>query len=123
MLKLFEQCGAELDIIDASRGMGRKRNFYDKLAKWADALILTSTSIINNTTEEILSHTGRQVKTALLGPSTPMAAGAFEHLPVHVLAGSVALEKDNILKAIRHGGGTPVLKRFCRKACLSLTSH
>ena len=49
-----------------------------------------------------------------------MAAEVFEGLPVHALAGMVPLEKENILKAIRHGSGTPVLKRFCRKACLSI---
>lgn len=120
MLKLFEQRGAQLEIIDASRKMGRQQNFYEKLGNWADALILTSTSILNETTEEILAHTNQKVKTALLGPSTPMTAEAFEDLPVHMLAGMVPLEKENILKAIRHGSGTPVLKRFSRKACLSI---
>ena len=107
-----------LEILDVSRGLGDRKNFYQKLANWADVLLLTSTSILNNTTEEILSHLHEKVKTALLGPSTPMVAEAFGHLPVHMLAGTVPLDRDNIIKAVRHGMGTPVLHRFSRKSFL-----
>ena len=41
-------------------------------------------------------------------------------LPVHMLAGTVPLEKDKILKATRHGMGTPVLHKFSRKSYLAL---
>lgn len=51
--------------------------------------MLTSTSILNNTTEEILSRLAPGVKVVMLGPSTPMVAAAFSHLPVHILAGTV----------------------------------
>ena len=100
--------------------MGQQQDFYEKLGNWAEALILTSTSILNNTTEEVLKQTNHNVKTAMLGPSTPMVAEAFENLPVHLLAGMVPLEKKQILKAIRHGSGTPVLKKFSRKSYLAL---
>jgi uncharacterized protein (DUF4213/DUF364 family) len=83
-------------------------------------LFLTSTSILNNSTEEILANVHAKAKTLMLGPSTPMLAKAFEHLPVQMLAGTVPIEKDNILKAIRHGMGTPVLHRFSRKSYLEL---
>ncbi|MBW2433934.1 MAG: hypothetical protein JRF36_10035, partial [Deltaproteobacteria bacterium] len=69
-------------------------------------------------TEEILSHLHEKAKTAMLGPSTPMVAEAFAHLPVHMLAGTVPIEKDRIIKAVRHGMGTPVLHRFSRKSFL-----
>ena len=100
--------------------MGQKEDFYTKLSSLADVLILTSTSILNNTTEEILQHASHKVKTIMLGPSTPMVAAAFEHLPVHILAGTVPLDKDNTLKAIRHGMGTPVLHKYSHKAFLQL---
>jgi len=83
-------------------------------------LLLTSTSILNNTTEEILQNVHQTVKTILLGPSTPMVAAAFEHLPVHMLAGTVPIDKENIIKAIRHGMGTPVLQKFSRKSYVCL---
>ena len=120
LIKHFEQKGAVLEILDQSRDLGQTEDFYNKLKNWADVLFLTSTSILNNSAEEILANVHDKVKTILLGPSTPMVAEAFDHLPVHMLAGTVPIEKDNILKAIRHGMGTPVLHKFSRKSYLSL---
>lgn len=121
LIKRFEQEEAVLEILDLSRGLGRSEDFYKKLKNWADVLFLTSTSILNNSTEEILANVHTTVKTIMLGPSTPMVKNAFEHLPVHMLAGTVPTDKDNILRAVRHGMGTPVLHRFSRKSYLSLS--
>ena len=120
LIKRFEQREAVLDILDQSRGLGRMEDFYKKLQNWADVLFLTSTSILNNSTEEILANVHAKVKTIMLGPSTPMVAEAFDHLPVHMLAGTVPLDRENVIKAVRHGMGTPVLHRFSRKSFLSL---
>jgi uncharacterized protein (DUF4213/DUF364 family) len=121
LIKRFEQRQAPLDILDQSRRLGRQADFYKKLKSWADVLFLTSTSILNNSTEEILANAHARVKTIMLGPSTPMVKKAFDHLPVHMLAGTVPIEKENTLKAIRHGMGTPVLHRFSRKSYIALT--
>ena len=119
LIKIFKEREASLEIMDIARCLGRKEDFYEKLGNWADVLFLTATSILNNTTGEILGTAGNDVKAVLLGPSTPMVAEAFEHLPVHMLAGTVPLERENVLKAIRHGMGTPVIHKFSRKAfCL-----
>ena len=121
LVKRLRKRKVPLEILDVSRGLGERKNFYQKLSNWADVLLLTSTSILNNTTEEILSHLHERAKAALLGPSTPMVAEAFTHLPVHMLAGTVALDKDNIIRAVRHGMGTPVLHKFSRKSYMSLS--
>ncbi len=119
LIKIFKERSAALEIIDISRDIGHAEDFYGKLGDWAEVLFLTSTSILNNTTEEILGNVGENVKTVMLGPSTPMVCEAFEHLPVHMLAGTVPLEKEKVLKAVRHGVGTPVIHKFSRKAfCL-----
>ena len=120
LVDVLKQKNARVEVMDASRGMGEKLDFYAKLEVWADVLLLTSTSILNNTTEEILQNASQKVKTIMLGPSTPMVAAVFEHLPVHMLAGTVPIDKANILKAIRHGMGTPVLQKFSRKSYLNL---
>ena len=120
LVELLKQKQAAVEVLDASRNLGHKDDLYAKLDNWADVLVLTSTSILNNTTEEILQHVSPAVKTVMLGPSTPMVAEAFDHLPVHMLAGTVPVDKANVLKAIRHGMGTPVLQRFSRKSYLSL---
>ena len=81
---------------------------------------MTSTSILNSSTEEILAHAGENLQSIMLGPSTPLVANAFEHLPVHMLAGTVPLDKEMTLKAIRHGMGTPVLHKYSRKVFLEI---
>ena len=120
MVKRFEQKEAVLDILDQSRGLGQKADFYEHLKNRAEVLFLTSTSILNNSTEEVLANVHAKVKTLMLGPSTPMVARAFDHLPVHMLAGTVPLDKERLLRAIRHGMGTPVLHKFSRKSYLAL---
>jgi uncharacterized protein (DUF4213/DUF364 family) len=120
LVRRLEEKEVPLNVLDNSRDIGDRGDFYKKLSHWADVLVLTSTSILNNSTEEILSHLHKDAKTLLLGPSTPMVAEAFTHLPVHMLAGTVPLDKGNIIKAVRHGRGTPVLHRYSRKSYLSL---
>jgi uncharacterized protein (DUF4213/DUF364 family) len=120
LIKHFEKKEAVLEVLDQSQGLGQIEDFYKKLENWADVLFLTSTSILNTGTEEILANAHARVKTIMLGPSTPMVAEAFDHLPVHMLAGTVPVDKEWLLKAIRHGMGTPVLHRFSRKSYLSL---
>lgn len=120
LVDLLGQMKAEVDVLDRSRGLGQTKEFYARLGKWADVLLLTSTSILNNTTEEILQNAGPDVRTVMLGPSTPMIAAAFDHLPVHMLAGTVPIDKEKVLKAIRHGMGTPALQKFSRKSYLDL---
>ena len=120
LVKNFKEQNITLEILDASRNLGLKKEFYNKLGNWADVLLLTSTSILNNTTEEILANVGQKVNSVMLGPSTPMVKEAFEHLPVNILAGTVPLDKEKTLKAVRHGMGTPVLHKFSRKSFLML---
>jgi uncharacterized protein (DUF4213/DUF364 family) len=115
LVAYFETRGVALEIIDQKRGLGQKDRFYEKLRTWADVLLLSATSLLNSTTEEVISQTSRGVKTILLGPSTPMIAEAFAPLPVHMLAGTVPIDKDKVLKAVRHGMGTRVIHRYSKK--------
>ena len=56
LIKIFKERSAALEIIDISRDIGHAEDFYGKLGDWAEVLFLTSTSILNNTTEEILGN-------------------------------------------------------------------
>jgi len=118
LVKILEEKKVSLEILDAFRCLGRKEPFYEKLNNWADVLLLTSTSILNNTTEEILKNVGENVKTAMLGPSTPMIKEAFGHLPVNMLGGTVPIEKEKVLQAVRHGIGTRFIHKYSKKAYL-----
>ena len=118
LVKMLEEQHMEVEILDETMNIGDKNTFYDKLSTWADILVLTSTTLLNNTTEELLRHAGENLRTVILGPGTPMIHTAFAHLPVHMLAGAVPMNKEKILKAVRHGTGTPVMKQFCRQSYL-----
>jgi uncharacterized protein (DUF4213/DUF364 family) len=103
----LEKENVSLSVVDDARGMGDKKTFYKQLDGWADVLLITATSILNNSTETILSQAGPDLKIVLLGPSTPMIPEAFAHLPVHMLAGSAITDPQRALKIVRHSGGYP----------------
>jgi uncharacterized protein len=120
LLKLFQDRGAMVEVLDDFQGVGEPQVFYEKLKDWTQVLVLTSTSILNDSTEDILGRLAPDVKVVMIGPSTPLIADVFSHLPVHLLAGTVPVNKTGVLKAIRHGVGTPVIHRFSRKVYLAL---
>lgn len=120
LIEKLKARGAEIELIDLLWQIGNPEDFYPKLKHWADVLIITSTTLLNNTTETILSGAGDQLKTVLLGPSTPLLSTAFNHLPVQLLAGTVPIAKQKVIKAIRQGAGTPVIHRFSRKCYVKL---
>lgn len=115
LVRLFKKKNVPLSVIDDAKGLGDKNTFYDQLDGWADVLLITATSIINNSTETILAHAGPNLKSVLLGPSTPMIPEAFAHLPIHMLAGSAISDPQQTLKIVRHSGGTRALKPVTRK--------
>jgi uncharacterized protein (DUF4213/DUF364 family) len=115
MQQRFDRIGCELIVLDEGKKIGDRTEFYARLGNWADALILTATSILNDSTEEILSRCRPEVRTVVLGPSTPVVPEAFSHLPVDLLAGSVPTDPAMVLRRVRHGCGTPMIQRHCRK--------
>ncbi len=118
LMKKFEARGAIVEVLDDHQGVGYRSDFLPKLGGWAEVLLLTSTSILNQSAEEMLAHLAPEVtRVIMLGPSTPMIPDAFTHLPVTVLAGTVPVDQEAVLKAVRHGQGTPVIHRFSRKVC------
>jgi len=113
--RLLRDLGAELDVVDTGLGMGDERVFRERLGDWADVLILTSTTLLGGTTEDLLACVDPRVRAALLGPSTPLVPEAFAGLPVDVLAGMVPGDAAQVLRRVRHGAGTPELQRLSRK--------
>jgi uncharacterized protein (DUF4213/DUF364 family) len=120
LVKALKARGSVVEVIDQDQGVGDKGRFYEKLGHWAQVLVLTATSILNDSSEEVLGRIGPGVKTIMIGPSTPLAAQAFARLPVRVLAGTVPANGQAVLRAVRHGAGTPVIHRFSRKVYVTL---
>jgi len=120
LVRLFEGRGAEVEVHDIGRGIGSRDGFYEKLNRWAEVVVMTSTTLLNSSAEEVLSQVGGKARVVLVGPGTPMVPAAFSDLPVHFLAGMAPVDKEATFRAVRHGTGTPVIQRFGRKVLLKL---
>ncbi len=116
----LEKRAATVEVFDTGRRIGDSIAFMEKLGQWAEVLIMTSTAILNDTADSLLAAVGPDARVVMMGPSTPLVAEAFTGLPVDVLAGTVPIDSEGIFKAVRHGKGTPALRRFSRKVYLLL---
>ncbi len=90
----------------------------------ADALILTSTSVFNNTFLELVNATKNDCDVFTLGPSTIMHKEMFLYRNVRLLFGSV-FDPDDILalKIIQSGGGTKQFMPYMKKVFLQGESN
>jgi uncharacterized protein (DUF4213/DUF364 family) len=89
------------------------------LVSQADALILTSTSVFNNTFLELVSATKDSCDVFTLGPSTIMHDEMFLYRNVKLLFGSVFDPNDILtLKIIEAGGGTKQFMPYMKKVFL-----
>ncbi|MCF8031066.1 MAG: DUF364 domain-containing protein [Desulfohalobiaceae bacterium] len=118
----LHKAGAEVEVLDQGKGLGDRNRFQEKLASWADRALISATSLLNRSLEDLLACAGDQVQSALLGPSTPLIPQAFSHLPVHLLCGMVPLDQKALFRNIRQGKGTPAIKRNARKVAVEPTS-
>ena len=75
----------------------------------ADIIIITATSIINNSIGTVLQSAAGARNVVLMGPSTPMSSKAFMSTPVTHLAGSQVTDPEKALEVIMEGGGTQKL--------------
>lgn len=115
VIKKLQARKALLNVYDLGKGVGTEEGFYADLRDYPDALIVSSTSVIHGSTEQILSHVEEGTPCVLLGPTTPMLPEAFSHLPVTVLGGICPQDADRVLKAVRHARGAHGIRQVSRK--------
>ena len=89
----------------------------------ADIVIVTATSIINNTFKDIIKNLGKSREVILMGPSTPMVNERFLSTPVTYLAGSVVVDPEKALEIVMEGGGTQALYRDNAMEKIQLEVH
>ncbi len=83
----------------------------------ADVVIITATSIINKTIDNLLEHTQKARIVSIMGPSTPMDREIFKNRATH-LCGSVVSNIKLAKDVVSQGGGTKKLKPAIKKACV-----
>jgi uncharacterized protein (DUF4213/DUF364 family) len=92
----------------------------EQLLPESQVAIITGTSIINNTIDELLGLAAGCREVAILGPSTPLLAGAFRGLGVHCLSGIQVDDPDEVFRIIGEGGGFRFFKDYTTKLNIRL---
>ncbi len=76
----------------------------------SDIVVISSTTLLNNTLPGILELCRKGSVKMLLGPTTPLSEVLFEY-GIDVLAGSVVTQKDTVLKSISEGASFMQIKK------------
>ncbi|MBP1753305.1 MAG: hypothetical protein H6Q57_2141 [Geobacteraceae bacterium] len=109
----LRKAGCRLDIVELSSHHGdtlTPEQGIEALAECTVAII-TGTTLINGTLDEVLADVGTPRAAVLLGPSSPLCAEAFSGTKITHVAGSRVREADAVLRVISEGGGTQLMKR------------
>jgi uncharacterized protein (DUF4213/DUF364 family) len=85
-----------------------------------DVVVVTATSLINQTIDEVLSYCGNARQVCMVGPSTPLCPEVFCQYNVHLLAGSVVTNPQQILEIVSQGGGTMSMKPAIRQVLVKV---
>ena len=83
-----------------------------------DMALITSTTLINNTIDQVLALTTNCREVVMLGTSTPMSLEVFADTPVSLLSGIAVNDADGVLQAVSEAGGTPAIRPYTSKVNL-----
>jgi uncharacterized protein (DUF4213/DUF364 family) len=122
LVEKFENEKINLKIFDKAVEDDKLANMTEQLAEVAkaDALILSSTSVFNNTFLDLVNATNDNCDIYSLGPSTILNSEMFHYRNIKLLFGSVFEPNDvNTLKIIQNGGGTKQFLPFMNKVFLN----
>ena len=76
--------------------------------------IITATTLLNNTFEEIINLLGTPRAVAIMGPSTPLLPRIFDQTSVTHLGGAIVADSARVMQIISESGGTPALRPYLR---------
>ena len=112
----IEQTGAKLIIMEQNKALPNILSFKSRgnILRTCTVVIITATSILNNTLETILNDLGNPRWVGILGPSTPVCRDIFAGTPVTHLGGSVVLDQQKVMQIVSEGGGTPSMRPCLR---------
>lgn len=110
----LKQTGCKLDILELKSnrpGTISPEDGRKELAECSVAII-TATSIITGTFDNLMAGLGNPRAVIVLGPSTLMYPPVFKDTPVTHLAGSLIKNTSGVKKIVSEGGGTMILKQY-----------
>lgn len=125
IVRKFEEDKISLSVFDYLKDdsvliSGSKKSDY---LKKSDAVILSSTTIFNDTFEEIIKSLKEQCDIFMLGPSSILSREIFDYWNIKIIFGTVFEKNDErILDIIKNGGGTKMFQPLGRKVYLENVS-
>jgi uncharacterized protein (DUF4213/DUF364 family) len=116
LLERIRRTGAQLAVIERDEN---KPGISDpgeirRVLKECSVAIITATTLLNDTIEDVLNALGRPRHVALLGPSTPACPEAFQNCGIHHLGGASVVNEREVLRVVAGGGGTPAMRPHLR---------
>ena len=116
LLERIRSTGATLTVIEKNPERMEVLNEKEKenALRRCDVAVITATTLLNNTFEEILQQLGKPRCTAVIGPSTPLLPEIFHETPVTHLGGAVVTDPDRVMRIISEAGGTPAMRTALR---------
>ena len=121
LIKKFNAMGVNLDVFDLENDDAYLIDI--KLQKEyilaADALIVTATTLLNNTFSDIIVHTNDNCKVYILGPSTIVSTELFTFKNVVKVFGAVFTDAAKVISLIERGGSIKDCLSYGKKVSLS----
>lgn len=116
LLDRVRKTGAQLTVIERDKnkpGVSDPGEIRQAL-KECSVAIITATTLLNDTIEDVLNALGRPRHVSLIGPSTPACPEAFQNCGIHHLGGASVVNEQEVLRVVAGGGGTPAMRPHLR---------
>ncbi len=115
VISQLKKTGCRLDIVELNPSHG-ENTLSPEQAKEAMAgctiAVITGTTVINGTFDEVTTALGNPRTAVLLGPSSPLCGDVFSGTKITHVAGSRVKDADAVLRIVSEGGGTMLMKRY-----------
>lgn len=124
LVKQVKDTGARLTIfeqIDKPAGALRPAAEIPQRLQQCSLCLLTATSIINHTFDDIAEAASGRRSVVLLGASTPLIPEIFANTPVDCLSGVIVTRPEEILHIVSCGGGMRRFSQVVKKVNIALT--
>ncbi|MHA1144517.1 MAG: Rossmann-like domain-containing protein [Candidatus Helarchaeota archaeon] len=84
-----------------------------------DKIIITATTLVNRTLEDVLKYCKNAVRMVLLGPTASMLPDPFFKMGIDLVSGMKFLDAKRVERIICEGGGTRTFKKHAKKYTIS----
>jgi len=108
----LQKTGCQLDILElhAKHADTLPPEKTGEVLGGCTVAIITGTSLINGTFDELLSALGAPRAAVVLGPSSPLCGEIFHDTKITHVAGARVRDTNAVLRIVSEGGGTMLMK-------------